>query len=229
MARYVGIMYKLKSTLPLKARLQIYHSFVQSHLNFCSIVWGFSAKSNIDALFAKQKKGLRAVIPGFIRYNYRDGEAPGHTKHKFSEYKILTIHNIIALNTYVFMQKIRSFTSLLPCSIKNTIATDSPVPGSTYETCTNWLRTHNNHIYHKSLFFKGPLLITTNKSVEESISPSSFLSAKLYRKNIKDALLLNQNNGHPTEWETLNFPTLNIHGLRKSCVTNRVTIDYNEN
>ena len=229
MARYVGIMYKLKNTLPLKARLQIYHSFVQSHLNFCSIVWGFSAKSNIDALFAKQKKGLRAVIPGFIRYNYRDGETPGHTKHKFSEYKILTIHNIIALNTYVFMQKVRSFTTLLPCSIKNTIATDSPVPGSTYETCTNWLRTYNNHIYHNSLFFKGPLLITTNKTVEESISPSSFLSAKLYRKNIKDALLLNQNNGHPTEWETANFPISNIHGLRKSCVTNRITIDYNEN
>ena len=93
--------------------------------------------------------------------------------------------------------------------------------------CTNWLRTYNYHIYHKSLFFKCLLLITTNKSVKESISPSSsFLSAKLYRKNIKDALLLNQNNGHPTEWETLNFSTLNIHGLRKSCVTNRVTIDF---
>ena len=38
-----------------------------------------------------------------------------------------------------------------------------------------------------------------------------------------------QNNGHPTEWETLNFPILNIHGLRKSCVTNRFTIDYYEN
>ena len=84
--------------------------------------------------------------------------------------------------------------------------------------------------YQRSaLFFKGPLLITTNKSVEESMSPSSFLSTKLYRKNTKDALLRNQNNGHPTKWETLNFQTLNIHGLRKSCVTNRVTIDYNEN
>ena len=68
-------------------------------LNFYSIVWGFSAKSNIDALFAKQKKGLQAVIPGFMKYNYSDGETPGHTKHKFAEYKILTIHNIIALNT----------------------------------------------------------------------------------------------------------------------------------
>ncbi len=47
MARYIGVMYKLKKYLPLEARLQIYHSFVQSHLNYCSLVWGFAAKSHI--------------------------------------------------------------------------------------------------------------------------------------------------------------------------------------
>ena len=33
MSRYVGIMYRIKSFIPLKVRIQIYHSFVQSHLN----------------------------------------------------------------------------------------------------------------------------------------------------------------------------------------------------
>ena len=80
MSRYVGIMYKIKKYLPLTARLQIYHSFIQSHLNFCSLVWGFTSKSSIEAIFSKQKKGLRAVIPGFINYKFRDGEIPGHTK-----------------------------------------------------------------------------------------------------------------------------------------------------
>ena len=55
MARYIGLMYKLKSQLPLKVRIQIFHSFVQSHINYCSLVWGFSAKSNIDSLFRAQK------------------------------------------------------------------------------------------------------------------------------------------------------------------------------
>ena len=99
MSRYVGVLYKIKKLLPLKARLQVYHSFVQSHINFCSLVWGFSCKSNIEAIFCKQKKGLRAVIPGFIQYNYRDGITPGHTKEYFNEYKILTVQNIIAMNT----------------------------------------------------------------------------------------------------------------------------------
>ena len=86
MLRYIGIMYKIKKYLPLKARLHIYHSFVQSHLNYCSLVWGFACKSSIKALFSKQKKGLRAVISGFLNYKYRDGEIAGHTKPYFPLY-----------------------------------------------------------------------------------------------------------------------------------------------
>ena len=66
MSRYIGLMYKLKKHLPLDARLQIYHSFVQSHLNYCSLIWGFAAKTHIDSLFVKQKMGIRAVLPGFV-------------------------------------------------------------------------------------------------------------------------------------------------------------------
>ena len=95
MARYVGIMHKIKKYLPLKARIQIYHSFVQSYANYCSLVWGFSSKSNIESLFTKQKKAMRAIIPGYINYKYKDGKLPGHTKPKFYEYKILNIHGII--------------------------------------------------------------------------------------------------------------------------------------
>ena len=40
MARYLGLMFKLKSQLPVKVRIQIYHSFVQSHINYYKLVWG---------------------------------------------------------------------------------------------------------------------------------------------------------------------------------------------
>ena len=70
MSRYIDIMYKIKKFLPLQARLQIYHSFVQSYINYCSLVWGFSNKSNLDKLLAKQKQGIRAIIPGFVNFKY---------------------------------------------------------------------------------------------------------------------------------------------------------------
>ena len=82
-------------------------------------MWGFSAKANIESLFRAQKKGMRAVIPGFINYRYRsDGTLPGHTKSYFTKYDILTIHNVIVANALVFMHKVRHFPLELPLSVK---------------------------------------------------------------------------------------------------------------
>ena len=96
MSRYLGIMHKIRNHLPLKARLQIYHSFIQSHLNFCSLVWGFAAKTYIDSVFSKQKAGIRAVMDGYINFKYRKGEIPTHTKPFFTKNQILTVPSIIA-------------------------------------------------------------------------------------------------------------------------------------
>ena len=57
MSRYVGILYKL-FFLPFSARKKIFHSFVQSHLNYCSLVWGLSTKACVEPLFAEQKKTI---------------------------------------------------------------------------------------------------------------------------------------------------------------------------
>ena len=64
MSRYVGIMYRIRSLIPLKARVQIYHSLIQSHINYCSLIWGFAAKAHINSLFIGQKKGIRAARSG---------------------------------------------------------------------------------------------------------------------------------------------------------------------
>ena len=126
MNRYVGIMYKLKRHLPMKARLQIYQSFIQSHINFCSLVWGFTSKSHIDSLFTKQKQGVRIVMPGFVNLYYRDGQLPAHTKDSFKEYGILTIHGVIVKNALLLMHKIKHFPHTVPSSIKNLFPNNIP-------------------------------------------------------------------------------------------------------
>ena len=72
------------SYIPVRTRLQIYHSFVHSHLNFCSIVWGFAAKSHFDSVLSKRKSGIRAIMAGFVNFKYRDGIIPSHTKPSFN-------------------------------------------------------------------------------------------------------------------------------------------------
>ena len=56
MSRYVGILYKLKAFLLNSARKNIFHSVVQSHLSYCSLVWCLCPKASIEPLFSEQKK-----------------------------------------------------------------------------------------------------------------------------------------------------------------------------
>lgn len=219
MSRHVGIMFKIKRFLPVQARMQIFHSFVQSHINFCSLVWGFSSKSNIESLFMSQKKGMRAVMSGFINYFYKDGNLPSHTKSGFCKHGVLTIHGIIALNTLTFMHKVFSFPNLLPPSVRNTIATNAPRDkNSDHVTCKEWLEHYGTHIFNKSIFYKGPLIFI-NKFSAQPMTHTSILSVKAFKTNMKREILKVQGAGDPIEWEVENFMTYNIAGLRKSART----------
>ena len=214
MSRYLGIMYKLKRILPQAARLAIFHSFVQSHLNYCSLIWGFSAKSNIELLFRAQKKGIRSIMPGYINLFYKDGETPANTKQTFADHKILTVHNIIVKNALMFMYKINKFTSQLPISIYNIIPDNAPKTGSTYQTCAEWLNDYNYCKFRNSINYKGPLLFTEFSGANEMWSSCYTLTS--IKNQIKSKLSEMQAQGDPLKWQSDNFKLYNINGLRKS-------------
>ena len=213
MARYVGIMYKIKNQIPMQARVQIYHSFVQSHLNYCSLVWGFAAKSLIESLFSKQKQGMRAIIPGFINYRYNDGTLPTHTKKYFDEYGILTVHGIIIKNALTLMHRMKYFPQTVPLSIRLTIPENVPNSSSTHSNSTEWLSIYNTINFRPSVFNKGPLLFISELNINATTLPS-LLSHNIYKKSVKRMLLILQNQGPPDEWP--NFLLFNIPGLRRS-------------
>ena len=215
MSRYVGILYRLKSNLPLETRKLIYHSLIQSHLNFCSLVWGFAAKSNIDQIFTAQKKGICAVIPGFVRYFYKNGNTPGHTKSSFNKFKILTVQNVIALNSLLFIEKVHHFPKMLPKSISSLISPDAPTNTSTFESSSKWLENFGTPIYRQSIFYKGPLLALREEYDELSTSiHKGYLKA--YKNRVKGKLFETQFSGDEIEWVPENFAINHIPGLRKS-------------
>ena len=212
-------MYKLRTQIPLKARLLIFHSFIQSHLNYCSLVWGLSAKSHIDSLFAKQKSGIRAVMSGYVSYKYNkeDGTLPTHTKSFFKEHKILTIHGIIAKNALVFMHQVKFFRDTLPPSVSGLISQNAPCFSTSqeFDDHLEWNNKYNSVSLRSSLFFKGPLL-AISKYNEAIISDRSFnkYSLSSYKSSAKSHLLNEQNIGETDQWP--NFLINNIQGLRSS-------------
>ena len=58
----------------------------------------------------------------------------GYTKSAFTNYKTLTIHGIITLNTLIVINEIRNHSSAPLSSIVNTISKESPVHRAAYES-----------------------------------------------------------------------------------------------
>jgi len=219
MSRYIGIMYKIKAFIPLQARLQIYHSFIQSHLNYCSLVWGFSNKSHIHSLFVQQKKGMRAIMPGYVRYFYKDGDLPTGTKSSFNNLSVLTVHGIVASNAINFMNKIYNFPSQLPRAVTRTIPSNVPSrtvnPDPQSHVITSWSNVYNTNVYRNSLFFKGPLLYL-DPSMNDIFNPVSCQSTRAFKAQCRRVVLRSQNEGDPSDWSSNVFLLQRVNGLRKS-------------
>ena len=214
MSRYVGILYKIKFHVPVKVRLQIFHSFVQSHLNYCSLLWGFACKSLINSLFVKQKKAMRAVMPGFVRYYYKDGELPTGTKSSFKKYGILTVHGLIAKAIIIFMYRYHH-SDVLPLSVRKTIDNNAPkyTIDESSELITEWYAHYSNIIYHNSLYFKGPLLFSDPK-LTQLVTP--LITTQSIKVRAKKVFLEYEHRGDPENWNDSTFFIQETQGLKKS-------------
>ncbi len=214
MSRYIGTLYKLKHILPLSVRLLTFNSLVQSHVNYCSLVWGCTNKSKIDILFTTQKKAMRAVMPGWINYFYKDGVCPSHTKQGFTKHYILTVQNIILKNIMILLNKVHIYPHMLPSSVRGIFHTDSPSPTTQIDHTLDWYATYNSTPYNTSVFFKGPMLYTelmtdnNDKIINENVNS--------FKNTVKSYLHSVQCSGNETEWSPENFKLYHIAGLRRS-------------
>ena len=118
-SRNAGILYKLKSFVPDSVLKMLYNSFIQSHMNYCSSVWGLGSKNSISKLFTAQKKAIRAIENQFnaLFYDKNTGSTPCHTKNIFNRNRILTIHNIISKNCLMQLHKV--YLNVTPASISS--------------------------------------------------------------------------------------------------------------
>jgi len=224
MGRYVGVMFKLKGILPIMARKNIFHSFVQSHINYCALVWGLGPKSNIEPLFREQKKAMRALMPGHRLNYYKDGRAPCHTKPAFAEYNILTVPMVILKNILIHMHKWDKLPQSIPPSILELVCGEAPVPGATYEASMDWLNKYDSVLLRRLVSYKGPLfycdimpkLAEHRESITDSSNNSLFSSLPSFKYCVKKFLLNIQRAGDPNEWCGENMPLYYVPGIRKS-------------
>lgn len=93
LSKTVGLLSKMKYTLPGNILLMLYNTMVQSHLTYCILIWGKRTKR----LFKIQKKAIRAIS----RSRYA-----AHTDPIFKKYKILKLDDLYSFNLYRLYYKL---------------------------------------------------------------------------------------------------------------------------
>ena len=156
---------------------------------------------------------MRAVMPGYTNYFFKDGILPTGTKASFMKYKILTVHSIILKNAFTFMHRINHFPTSYPISIRQTIPPNVPSNSSDHDSCREWLNKYSDVGFRSSIFFKGPLLAIC-EHYQKSLTLASYITFFAHKKSVKSVLLDIQGEGDCDEWPP--FLLYNIPGLRKS-------------
>ena len=88
-SKVLGIMSKMKHTLPSEILLHIYNTLILSHLNYGLNIWGWKA----ERLLKLQKKAVRIITKSHFR---------SHTNGLFKKLNILKINDLCALQDYKF-------------------------------------------------------------------------------------------------------------------------------
>ena len=213
MSRNCGILYKMKGILPPKAMLTLYHSFIQSHLNYCSLIWGLGSKNSIKALFVCQKKAMRTLIPGYVNYYYNktSKEPPNHTKQAFNENKILIVHSLILKNLMLFMHKLNYHAHLIPDGIIE-IFPSSTTESENIEVLTERLVSEANSMFVKGLRLYSEVMIEATEA--DPLLHTPILGS--FKNRLKLHLLSIQSKGSGTEWDPENFRLCIQKAKRKS-------------
>ena len=209
-SRNSGILFKLKGIVPENILKLVYNSLIQSHLNYCSNVWGLGSKASLATIFRSQKKAIRAIENKYNNafYNKETGELPCHTKEIFARNKLLTIYNLVAKNCLVAMHKIYHGSG--PENIdKLFVAVTNPNYNARRDP--NFFEIERSRLValDKTLPLKGPKMYNhcTNIINKENTLINLRLEGKLLDpfKNIVSHYLLNLQKAGEEEWEPQNF------------------------
>ena len=97
----------VKNQLSYRAKLNVYHGLIHSHLNYCSLIWLSNiSKKQLNMLKVLQKKAIRIIFS--VKYN-------AHTSSLFDKSKITKVENIFEKESLIAAYKFQNKT--LPTAI----------------------------------------------------------------------------------------------------------------
>lgn len=150
LSRVVGILTRLRFSLPTNIKLLIYNSLFLSHLNCCHLVWGNTTTSNLTKLVLLQKKAVRAIS---------GSPYDAHTEPLFKSLNVRPVqflyNDILLMRYYAGKKRNNNNIEQLPRLTRNT---------NIYNTRHNetWIIPHARTNYgNQSLCYTLPFLLNS--------------------------------------------------------------------
>ena len=95
-AKFAGILYKIRDQLPVEVRVRFYYSFVYPHLSYNIAVWGSTHANLLNPLYLLQKRVVRNIA----------GESYlTHTGPLFKKFSLLKLKDIFTYHICIYMYK----------------------------------------------------------------------------------------------------------------------------
>ena len=91
-SKNIGILKRLKYTLPKNILKTLYSSLIHPHLNYGTLLWGY----NMDRLIILQKKAIRIITHSYYL---------AHTSGLFKLLRIIKVEDIFNLKQLIFYHK----------------------------------------------------------------------------------------------------------------------------
>ena len=92
------MLFTARPFLNKKPLLSLYYSYIHSYINYGSVSWGSTCRTNLKRINSQQKHALHTI------FNKRKFK---HTSEFFKSSKNLNVYKVNIFNTAVFMHKIQ--------------------------------------------------------------------------------------------------------------------------
>jgi hypothetical protein len=175
MAKNIGVISRVRYSMPRTVLLQLYHTLIEPYLLYCNIIWAANYSTTVNQLFIIQKRAVRLIT--FSHWQC-------HTKPLFKRLNLLSVQKINRLQLACFMYN--ATHRLLPAHFTKMFMSNTDV--HTYDTRH---REHLHLLYYRTNVckytarFLGPSL--WNALSEEIKNLPTY---NIFKKRMSELLLL---------------------------------------
>lgn len=158
------LLSRIKSFIPLNARILFYKAYIQPHFDFCNVIWGGTSTRNLQKLLTLQKRACKLIFSyAYISF-----------AHSLQEMNCTSIHDRILLHKAKFMYKVSRES--VPSYITDMFVKDCRTsPILRYSSTQNFLIPRPNlELFKESMSYSGPSI--WNK-IPESIRHSNTIES----------------------------------------------------